>query len=156
MRRPSYTCASFFCRFFCVNVCIGFFFQRHVVRCPVFCLSPCHLAALSLCPVLTLSSCACSTCAECGCGVCRCLWLCVCCVVVCCCVLLCVVVCACVWLWCVAHTLKITVYKNVQMYMSALLCFCSLTFHNGFMFFFASRKCFMHFSRLQATPLLEI
>ena len=79
------------------------------------------------------------------CGVCRCLWLCVwfvcscVCVVVCCCcvgafgcvvvvwvrlvvlwlyVWLCVVVCA---LWCVAHTLKITVYIYIQMYMSASL-----------------------------------
>ena len=37
-------------------------------------------------------------------------------VLLCCCVLyvvccvLCVVVCGCVWLWCVAHTLKITVF----------------------------------------------
>ena len=40
----------------------GLFFQRHVVRCPVLCLSPCPLVSLSLCPLLTLSSCACVHC----------------------------------------------------------------------------------------------
>ena len=72
----------------------------------------------------------------------------------------------CVWLLCVAHTLKITVYIYIQMYMSAsffLIIFSRktqsrtlifhhvrfstpLTFHDGFMFF-ASRSCFKHYMK---------
>ena len=96
-----------------------------------------------------------------------CVWVCgVCwCVVgvfscVCWCASLCVVVC--LWLWCVAqHTLKITAYICILMYMHFArflmkktqsrtltvhdVCFSKpLTFHNGFMSF-ASRSCFKHF-----------
>ena len=129
VRRPYYTCASFFCRFFfCVNVCHMTFFNAMSFAvqssvCPPVTLSPC------LCvPFSPLSSCACWICAVCGCGVCVCVFLLCCGCVVCCCVLLCVCivvlcVCVCVWMWCVAHTLKITVYIYIQIYMSALLFF---------------------------------
>ena len=51
-------CIVFFFRFLCQCLSPDSF-QRHVVRCPILCLSPCPLVALSLCPLLTLSSCAC-------------------------------------------------------------------------------------------------
>ena len=88
----------------------GLFFQRHVVRCPVLCLSPCLLVALS--------SCACWMCVVCVslfvvvcvlCVVC-----CVLCCVLCCCVLFCVCCVCCVYV-CRTHS------QDHGMYMSASL-----------------------------------
>ena len=119
VRRPFYTCVHrFFVVFVCQCLSPGLFFQRHVVRCPVFCLSPCHH--------LPLSSCAFWICAVCGCGVCRCLWLCVvalCCVVLCCGCIVCCCVCVCVFGCGVSHTLSRSRYTYTHRCTCRRYCF---------------------------------
>ena len=98
MRRPSYTCASFFCRFFlcqCLHWIFFFNAMSFAVQssvCPPVTLPPCLCVPFSPSPpvhVRHVQSVGVVCVAVCGC-------VCV--------VLLCVVVCACVLLWCVAHT----------------------------------------------------
>ena len=78
------------------------------------------------------------------------LWLCVWLVVVCCCCCVCVVVLLCVCLVVVCRTHSRSRYTYTYRCRCRRHCCCSLTFHNGFMFV-ASRTCFKHFSRLQAS-----
>ena len=131
----------FFFRFFFVSMFVTrLIFQRHVVRCPVLCLSPVPLSTCLCLPfspslpvhvgyvqcvgVVCVAVCGC----VCGCGV----WLCV------------NVVCGCVWLWwwwwfvCGVWCCGVVVlwWRGGEGVTFHDVCFSKpLTFHNGFIFF---------------------